>query len=272
MKHVKLLVLVALSLPLVANAHRAWFLPAATVLSGKAPWVTVDGAVSNDIFYTDHAPLRLDSLQVVAPDGSRIAAENPHTGKHRSTFDLQLKQEGTYKIAIASGGLRARWETADGKRGGWPGRGPNATDQPFERAVPSDARNLEVSFSSRRIETFITAGQPSTGVFTPTAEGLEMQPITHPNDLFAGEQAKFRFLIDGDPAAGTKVTLIADGMRYRNSQDAIELTADAKGVISVTWPQAGRYWLEAEYQDNKAKSPATTRQGGYVATLEVLPL
>ncbi|GAB3373315.1 DUF4198 domain-containing protein [Spongiibacter taiwanensis] len=261
-----------LGLPLTANAHRAWFLPAATVLSGEAPWVTVDGAVSNDIFYTDHAPLRLNELQVLAPDGSAVEAQNPHTGKHRSSFDLQLTQEGTYKIAIASSGLRARWETADGKRGGWPGRGPNATNAPFEKAVPKDAKNLEVSYSSRRIETFITAGQPSTKVFTPTGQGLEMQPITHPNDLFAGEPAKFTFLIDGKPAAGTKVTLIVDGMRYRNSQNAIELTADDKGVVSVTWPEAGRYWLEAEYQDNKAKAPATTRQGGYVATLEVLPL
>lgn len=40
-----------LSLPIAAQAHRAWLLPSATVLSGKDVWVTVDAAVSNDLFF-----------------------------------------------------------------------------------------------------------------------------------------------------------------------------------------------------------------------------
>ena len=47
--------------------------------------------------------------------------------------------------------------------------------------------------------------------------------------------------------------------------------ADADGVASFAWPAAGRYWLEAEYKDGKAKPPATERSGVYVATFEVLP-
>lgn len=43
-------------------------------------------------------------------------------------------------------------------------------------------------------------------------------------------------------------------------------------MIEITWPAAGRYWLEAEYQDDRARPPAGRRQGNYVATLEVLPL
>lgn len=266
-----ILVFAAVTLSTAANAHRAWFLPAATVLSGETPWVTVDGAVSNDLFYTDHAPLRLNSLTVVGPDGKDVEAQNPHTGKYRSSFDLELKQEGSYKIAIASSGLRARWETADGKRGFWPGRGETPAPGEFDKAVPKDAKNLEVSYSSRRIETFVTSGQPSREVFAPSGEGLEMEPVTHPNDLFAGEKARFRFLIDGEPAKSAEVTVIPGGMRYRNSQDAISVKTDAKGVATFTWPAAGRYWMEAEYQDNKAKKPATSRRGSYVATLEVLP-
>ena len=54
-----IIALLACSLPLVANAHRAWVLPAATVLSGENAWVTFDAAVSNDIF---HRP-RTDALK-----------------------------------------------------------------------------------------------------------------------------------------------------------------------------------------------------------------
>ena len=56
-----------------AHAHRTWLLPSATVLSGKEQWVTVDAAVSNDLFYFEHNPLQLDNLSVVAPDGSSVA-------------------------------------------------------------------------------------------------------------------------------------------------------------------------------------------------------
>ncbi|CAA0091872.1 Uncharacterised protein [Zhongshania aliphaticivorans] len=266
-----LLALLAISLPMAANAHRAWVLPAATVLSGEKAWVTFDAAVSNDIFYTDHAPMRLKGMKAIGPDGKAVEMQNPHTGKYRSSFDLELVKEGTYKVFSASSGLRARWETEDGKRGSWPRRGESPAPSEFEKAVPKNAKNLQVSQTSRRMETFVTAGQPNKTVFDLKKVGLEMQPITHPNDLFSGEEAEFRFYIDGEPAVGVEITVIPDGSRYRNSPNEIKVLSDKGGVATIIWPSAGRYWLEAEYQDDKAAAPATTRQGGYSATLEVLP-
>src|SRR5690606_12897231 len=90
-----LFIALGVSLSLGAQAHRAWILPASTVLSGDDPWVTFDGAVSNDIFHIDHAPLRLESVQVMGPDAQPVELQNTATGKHRSTFDLNLKEKGT---------------------------------------------------------------------------------------------------------------------------------------------------------------------------------
>lgn len=256
---------------LEAQAHRAWIVPSATVLSGEEPWVTFDAAISNTLFHADHAPMRLEGISVVQPDGQPGPIENGHTGKYRSTFDLVLKRPGTYRIATASGGLMARWEDEKGQRQMWPGRGQPANDKDFARAVPAKARNLEVSRSWRRMETFVTAGAPSTGALKPTGEGLELDFITHPNDLFAGETAEFRLLFNGAPAAGAKVSVIPGAMRYRNQQDDIELTADKDGRIQITWPAAGMYWLNASYQSDKATPPATRSMGSYTATFEVLP-
>lgn len=264
--------LLTLTLPLSAQAHRAWVLPAATVLSGDQPWVTFDAAVSNDVFFFNYHPLRLEGFTATAPDGSSLALQNPHTGRHRSSFDLQLTQPGTWRIGMASSGLRARWESAEGEQRFWPGRGETPAPGEFERAVPRDARNLEVSQYSRRVETWVTAGAPSNEVLAPSGQGLEMHPHTHPNDLYSGETARFQFLIDGEAAAGATVTVVPDGVRYRDSQQEISLSADARGMIEITWPAAGRYWLEAEYHDDRARPPAGRRQGNYVATLEVLPL
>lgn len=261
----------AMTLPLMAEAHRGWLLPAATVLSGEEPWVTLDAAISNDIFHTDHAPMRLEGLTVLGPDGEEVAIQNGHTGKYRSTFDLQLKQQGTYRVFSASHGLSARWVDEKGERHFWPGRGETPAPGDFEKHVPRDALELSVTQTSRRLETFITAGVPTDEVLAPTQQGLELVPVTHPNDLFEEEEATFKLLIDGEAAVGAKVTVLAGGMRYRNSQDAIETETDSDGVFTITWPQAGMYWLSASYRDDKATPPATSRQGSYVATFEILP-
>ncbi len=260
----------ALTLPFAAHAHRAWIVPAATVLSSDEPWVTFDAAISNDIFHPDHHAMRLEGVKAVGPDGKEVPLQNAASGKHRSTFDLQLPQKGTYKVFSASSGLNAMWEE-NGQRKMWPQRGTPFTQEGFDKAVPKKADNLRVTQSSRRLETFVTAGNPSDAVLKPTGQGLELAPVTHPNDLFAGEAATFALLIDGQPAVGAKVTVLPAGMRYRDGQQAIEAVADRQGRFAITWPTAGQYFLEAQYQDDKAQKPATQRRGSYVATFEVLP-
>ena len=262
----------ATSVSMQAQAHRAWILPSSTVLSGDAPFVTFDAAVSNSIFSIDHNALNISGLEATDPKGNAVEIKNAATGEYRSTFDIQLNEQGTYKIATHSGGLRARWEDEDGKRQRWPRRGQPATDADFAKAVPKDAKNLQVSRSYRRVETFVTLGAPTESVFKPTNQGLEMVPVTHPNDLFSGEEATFTLLINGKPAKGASVEIIAGGARYRDQQNEIKVTANDKGEFKVTWPNAGRYFVEAEYEDDKTKAPATKRSGRYVTVLEVLPM
>lgn len=258
--------LLALAVPFTAQAHKAWLRPSQTVISGNAPWITVDAAVSNDLFYFNHVPLRIDGLVITAPDGSSQQPQNPATGKYRSVFDVELTQTGTWRIANVGGGLNASWkENGESKR--WRG---NAAD--FATQVPKDAAELTVSQSASRVETFVTNGNPNDTALKLTGQGLEMQPITHPNDLFAGEEAKFRLLVDGKPAADIEIEVVRGETRYRNAQDEIKLKTDANGEFNVTWPEAGMYWLEAGATDNKTSLPqAKQRRLSYVATLEVLP-
>jgi len=263
---------VAVSLSFSAQAHRAWILPSTTNLSGDAPWVTFDAAVSNSLFVPEHVPLRMKGLMVQDPNGKSIEVENAHTGKYRSTFDLNLITEGTYKIGYASGGLRASWKDKEGQRKRWPARGTTATDADFAKEVPKKADSLKVSQSFRRLETYVTSGEPTKKVFEPTNSGLELVPVTHPNDLFVGESAKFQFLFEGIPAAGVKLAIVKGNTRFRNDQNQLDLVTDAKGFVNITWPEAGVYLIEAEFEDDKAKAPATIRTGSYGATFAVLPL
>lgn len=255
-------------LPLSALAHKQWLVPSATVVAGQEPWVTVDAAISNQLYYADHVPMRLDNVVVTAPDGSAHKPQNPATGKYRSVFDVQLSQQGTYRISNVNNGLGVRWEGADGK----PGMLRGAKPEDIATRVPKDARNLQVSQSVGRVETFVTNGTPNETALKPSGEGLELAPISHPNDLVAGEEASFKLLVDGKPAAGIEVEIVRGATRYRNAQDEMKVTTGADGSFKVTWPEPGMYWLEAGTSDDRTSVPqAKQRRLSYVATLEVLP-
>ncbi len=262
----------SIALSFSAHAHRAWLLPSSTVLSGENAYVTFDAAISNTLFHPDHFAMSVDNLVVSSPNGEKLELENVARGKYRTTFDLHLKQEGTYTLTSAGTGLRAFWRDENGNRKMWPGRGQAFVAEEFDAAVPKSASELRVVQTSRRIETFVTLGAPTSNTFTPSNVGLELVPISHPNDLFAGETAHFTLLIDGEIAVGAEIEIVRGGMRYRNDQHLMQVKSDDKGQFAITWPEAGMYFVEISYQDDKATAPATVRSGSYSATFEVLPL
>lgn len=269
----------ALALPLSASAHRAWMVPAFTVLSGDGSWVTVDAAISNELFYPDHRAMRLDTVVVLAPDGSVDKLQNASTGQYRSTFDVQLTKPGTWKLVAATNSVQASWtENGEVKRF-------RGTADEFAKAVPAGAADLKTIKGSNRNETFVTRDKPTTEVFAPTGKGLELIPVTHPNDIVAAEAASFKFLLDGKPAADLEVTLVPGASRYRASPGEIKVKTGPDGVFKVTLPEAGMYWLNATVRGGEtgrggpppapgaAPAPATPLAGNgfsasYTATLE----
>jgi len=246
------------------QAHSLWLKPSSTVLS-QADWVTVDAAVSNDMFFFNHRPLALDGLTITAPDGSAVAPQNVAKGELRSVFDFKPEQPGTYQLSIVSHRIFGAYKDADGK----PKRLRGTADE-IAKQIPADAKDVRVSENLGRLETFVTMGKPTA--LHLSGKGLEMAPVTHPNDLVAGEEATFAFHLDGQPAAGVEVVLVPDGKRYRDAVNEIKLKTDAQGQIKVKFPGAGLYWLDADTHDGKTSVPlAKERRLAYTATLEVLP-
>lgn len=258
---------VALTIAGSASAHRAWMLPSSFTLSGENQWVTVDGAISNNLFYPNHHPMNLDSVSVFGPDGKPVEAQNKASGKYRSVFDVALEQEGTYRLSSGGAGYMASWEEG-GERKRWRGTAETLKSEGIE-AKPG----VQVSGNVRRVETFVTLGSPTTAVFATEGTGLELKPVTHPNDVFAGEEVTFQLLVDGKPAEGIEVDIIRGSDRYRNSEDGLKLTTDATGTITFTPAEAGAYWLTTESEGtgtlNGKEIPV---RSSYVVTFEALPL
>lgn len=301
----------AVGLAVPAHAHSAWLLPSITVVADTNQSVTVDAGTSTAPFEANHAAMNVDKVKVWAPDGSMGKVENPARGRYRSTFDVRIDKPGTWRVGVANVGVSGTfkvngeaWRLGRSRGGGGapggPGAGgagasgPGAPGGAAPRAqqagtpggrpmidaahtvatiaeIPAGATDLELTETSSRNEFFVTAGEPTDTVLRPTNKGLEFVPVTLPTDLVSNEPGKFRFLIDGKPAAGLKVEVTPGGRRFREADGAQEFTADANGEVIVKWPIAGFYYLTASAQDNKpTEARATKRRMSYVATLEVL--
>lgn len=274
------LVLATALLPLGVQAHRVWLMPSSTFIEGsdgpQVPVVTVDGAVSEDLFEFDTTALQLDGLTIVAPDGSVVAAEALSTSRRRSGFELKLAQPGTYRVANVSDTMMASYKVGtETKR--WRG-----TAAAFAKEVPADAQDLQVTRMQNRVETFVTRGAAGGKALVPSGSGLEAVPLTSPTDLSVGDKTSFTLLNDGKPMANADVTVIRGGGRYRYKLGEIGLKTDANGVFSVTWTEAGRYWIGASAGGRGGPGAAASgaaagtaaapvRRASYSATVEVLP-
>ncbi|MBT62192.1 MAG: ABC transporter permease [Puniceicoccaceae bacterium] len=250
-----------------ASAHRLWLLPSSHVLSGTDHWVTVDAAVSNDLFFPNHVALSPESIQIIEPDGEFGTIENAMKGHIRGTFDFHVSKEGTYRVLNQREGYFARWtEDGEGKRM----RGDLAE---LKEAGVFAKEGVAVMKSLSRLETAVTVNNPTVDVFASTGEGIEFVPVTHPNDLFANEAVTFGFLLNGEPAKGLEVEVVRGDDRYRDEPGLQTLVTDAEGQIEISFDQPGRYWL-----DTSSSQDAGTLEGaplslryGLTMTFEVLP-
>ena len=255
---------------LSAAAHRPWLYPQQTMVESKEAWVTIDGAISEGLFDIDHVALKLDGATVTGPDGATAPIPTPFLGKQRSTFDLKMPKDGTYKIALVSQTVMASYKDKAGETKRFRG-----TQEAFAKEVPSNAAELRTTHNHSRLETFVSANSNTTGALKPSGVGLELVPVTHPTDLRVGEKATWRFTLDGKALPNFEFSLIPGGVRYRGTLGEIRLSTDAKGEVSVTLPTAGMYALSAAYPVARpatgADAPPSARRYTYTATLEVLP-
>lgn len=264
-----------------AHAHRTWLLPSVGLVDDKGGWVTFDAAVSEDLFVLGANAVKLDGLVITAPDGSKLAAANPFTGKLRSTFDLQLTQEGTYRVSIVSESAMASYKLGtETKR--WRGAVADMAKQ-----IPADAQDVRSTITRSRLETFVVAIQDNDTALKPVGKGLEVLPLSRLDSFAPGAPARFRVLLDGKPMPGLTVAVVPGGVRHRGVLREQAVKTDDQGEFSVTWLDAGMYAISASHPPRAAQTPAAAATAApsapaaalaqpavrhtYMGTVEVLP-
>jgi uncharacterized GH25 family protein len=267
------LALALAGIAIAAQAHRQWMIPNTSVIeSDREAWVTIDGAISEGLFETDFMPLKLDGLTVTDPDGATAPAPAATTGKHRSTVDIRLPKDGTYRITLAATNVMGSYKlNGEMKRF-------RATEQTVAKEIPAGATEVRSTTMQQRQDTFVTLNKASTGALKPTGTGLELVALTNPTELHAGEKARFRFQLDGKALPNFPFSLIPGGVKYRGTANEVRLTTDANGEASFTLPAPNMYWLSANYPANAPRGPggpgegpAESKRYSYSATFEILP-
>lgn len=249
-----------------AHAHRTWILPNTAMVDAKEAWVTIDAAVSNELFEFNHHPLRLDNLTVTDPDGITTRVEGAVVGKYRSTLDLRLPKDGTYRLAIVNNNVMGSY-----KLNGETRRFRGAEGSPGVQ-IPAGASDVQTTSVHARLETFVSANKLNDTALKPSGSGLEMIPVTHPSDLRTGEPIRMRFQLDGKPLANFPFSVAPGTVKYRGASGEQRLTTDANGEASFTVPAPNMYWLNASFpfDGQKGAPQAGARRYGYTATFEVL--
>ncbi|MBT1443622.1 DUF4198 domain-containing protein [Shewanella sp. JM162201] len=243
----KLLPLAALLLTPLAQAHDRWILPSHFNVSGedgKGVWISADVSASERMFEFDK-PFGAEDVQIITPDGSAAKPAASFRGNRRAVFDYELTSDGTYKLEKEA---KPRYFSRYKIKGQDKPARIAADKETAKAAMPKDGYELESALYFSRVESYVTLNKPSEQAFKPSGEFLELVPVTHPADFIEGEALTLSLLFNGKAAAGVKVTVVADGMQYRNQAEETALSSDDKGQIRFTPPKAGRYLLHAELE------------------------
>lgn len=218
--------------------------------------VTVEASFTDDVFGARVA-MRSDFFHVVGPNGDTPIGAVTYL-RDLAVFEAETPVDGTYRLSSGprEGRVAKMYRNTAGE---WKMVGEE--DSP----PPAGAPLVDVQ-SITTADVYVTRGARSDGALQPTGRGLEMKPLTHPNDVAVGEAAVFQLLLDGRPLAGQPVTVFREAGRWDGRKVEADLVTDADGRFTVRVGDAGAYLTLTRYR-TEAPAGAATPYRSYSHTL-----
>lgn len=284
----------ALTLAGTALAHSPYVKP--VTFAPSRDQLTVEAAMTSEVYYVAEFPIRGAKFSVVSPSGAVIPLDKITTLANYAALDVPTPDAGTYRIAAETSGGRVQKQAF--VNGEWrpvrvaapasaapaasapPGPGTDAAAPPRpaqasravdEASLPPGTEVIEIT-NRGRIETFVTKGAPNETALKTTGTGLELRPITHPNEIFVDEGFEFEMLVDGVPAEGLEIEVFKDGNAYAEKKIAVEVKSGAGGKVALKFDEPGVYTLGTRWPAEGPASPGerpAEKRYSYVLTFEV---
>lgn len=216
-----------------ALAHTPYLAP-----SGFEPvrgdLVTLDASFA-DAFFVPEVAFDGSRFQVLGPDGAARAPDTVHPLRTRTVVEHRLHAgKGTYRFSTGPrlGAVFRTWEV-DGQRHS--SRDPSVP-------LPEGARLIAHFQSLTLAETYLTHTAPDDVALKPRDVGLELLPLSHPNDLFVGERFAFEVRFDGRPLADAQVRIDEAVWSSDRRPQSLTVVTDAQGRASALLEHGGT-WL-----------------------------
>ncbi len=215
--------LLCIGLSLWANpvlGHYPWLLPEPGSVSAG------DSAVVRMYFGHDFpdarvlGPERVESIQILAPDGTTMALEHAAEGRYRTPL---LDQPGIWLVSARQ--VSAYWtHTPDGSVSG---------------SKPEVAEAVHCNHSTNATKTLIQIDQGSSSDIAWLAgHQLEIMPLRVPAFPGPGKALEFRLLMDGQPWAGPIEVFRAGA----GEKPVASIESDARGRAEFV-PDSPGLWM-----------------------------
>ena len=229
-----------------ASAHTAYLVPA-TFEPLRTGVVTLDASFAEKFFVPDVTIDETD-FHVIDPKGKKSAPDTLQQLSSRAVLEHKLEQDGTYKFSTGiRHGAEFRIYELEGER---------KVSRDKEEELPKGAKLLQHFRSITKAESYVSKGAPNQRALNPVNEGLEIQLLSHPNDLFVGDAVDFKTLFKGEPVAELEVDIYLAADQFSSDKAELKVTTDKKGKASFAPEQQGLYLLRIRH-----RSPAPENAG-----------
>ncbi len=238
-----------------AQAHTPYLAPTSFVVP-KSGLVTLDASFA-DRFFVPEVAFDQSTFTLVDSSGATLLPQTRHNLKTRVVLEHTLPSKGTYRFSSGQryGAVFKIYEL-NGERRSLRGNEP----------LPEGATLVEHFQSITLAETYLTHTAPDSAALKPYNKGLELVAVTHPNDIYQGEAAKFTLLFNGKPLAGQTLDIFKADGSGDSHKPQVSLATDKQGSVEFTLQQPAVYLAQVRYR-HPAPQGAAAPAYSYTYTL-----
>lgn len=245
-----------------AAAHTPYLAPA-SFEARAGDTLSLDAAFA-EAFFVPEAAFDNSSCVVTLPSGQSRPVASVQRLKTRTVMEETLDAgKGTYRFSTGPrlGALFRVWEQ-NGKRES--SRDPSVT-------IPSGAKVISNFQSLTRADSYVSVGAPSRAALADDDMGLVFVPVTHPNDLYVGEDFEFIVQYDGKPLPAQKIEVTEAVWSSDRKASVQTLESDADGRVRMALTHAGTFLALARHRSAApAGAPVPEYSNSYTLSFRVL--
>jgi len=223
------------------RAHQAWILPNFFRTEQNPAWLSFDTTWGDSAFTPMEGP-GLQQIWIVGPSDQRRTPPLLYVGKTKTVGECELDQSGTYRIEAFK--PPTYWtRVVDGDAEKWLRK---------SKDLVGDAKIVRSDQYWSKAVAYVTVEKVTTEPLASQNDLLELAPINHPNEIFAGTVFQARLFGSGTPMPDHPIKVFAEGSQAHEA--TVTHNTDKEGLLSVKFDQPGRYLLVAQHERKTPKS------------------